>query len=406
MKDAANTPWPKVRLGDIGESLIGLTYRPDDVTSVGTLVLRSSNIRDGHLVFDDNVYVTSSIPGKIRIRENDILICVRNGSRRLIGKSALLDHRVVGETFGAFMAIYRSKANSYLQYFFQVDDFKRQIDAHLGATINQITNNSLNNVVVALPSPTEQRAIADRLMDADRYIATLGQLIAKKQAVGQGMMQQLLTGRSRLPGFSDPWVRTVLGTVGIFQKGRGVKRDDVRSSGVPCIRYGELYTAFSDYTSQARSFVTSDVAATALPLKSGDLLFAGSGETREEIGKCVAYIGPAPAVAGGDVIVLRGDRFNPVYLAMLANMSDVARQRARAGQGNAVVHISSRALAEIEVTLPPREEQDAIAKVIIDVEREIKALERRLAKAEDIKQGMMQELLSGRTRLPVQETAT
>ena len=249
----------------------------------------------------------------------------------------------------------------------------------------------------------EQRRIAAVLADADDQIAALKRLIAKKQAIKRGMMQQLLTGRSHLPGFSDSWGVTMIGALGIFLKGVGVKRDDVRSFGVRCIRYGELYTAFSDYTSQARSFVTSAVAATALPLKSGDLLFAGSGETREEIGKCVAYIGPTPAVAGGDVIVLRGDRFNPVYLAMLANMSDVARQRARAGQGDAVVHISSRALAEIEVTLPPREEQDAIAQVIVDANHEIEALGKRLAKARDIKQGMMQELLTGRARLPAFE---
>jgi type I restriction enzyme S subunit len=397
--------WKHVKLGEVGQSLIGLTYSPNSVKRSGTLVLRSSNIQDGRLAFEDNVYVDSAIPDKIRIRENDILICVRNGSRRLIGKSVILDHRVVGQTFGAFMAVFRSAANPFLRYFFQSDDFKRQIDEHLGATINQITNASLNSFVVALPPEPEQRAIVLRLQDADNLIETLERHIAKKQAIKQGVMQQLLTGRTRLPGFNDSWRRVSLGQLGMFLKGRGIKRDDVRPAGVPCIRYGELYTDFANYTRTARSFVSREVATTALPIRTGDLLFAGSGETRDEIGMCVAYVGESAAVAGGDIVVLRGSGFNAIFLAMLANLPVVANQKARAGQGDAVVHISSRALGDINVEVPSKAEQDAIADVLIDVDRELDALAGRLQKARAVKIGMMQQLLTGRVRLPVEVVA-
>ena len=171
--------WPVLRLGDLGQSLIGLTYNPGDVRQHGTLVLRSSNIRSDRLSFDDNVYVSSPIPQKIRVRNGDILICVRNGSRRLIGKSAMLDQRVVGQTFGAFMAVFRSPANPFLEYFFQSDNFKRQIDEHLGATINQITNGSLNSFVVALPPEPERRAIVAMLQDADRLINIVERLVVR-----------------------------------------------------------------------------------------------------------------------------------------------------------------------------------------------------------------------------------
>jgi len=405
MRSTPEAAWPRVRLGEIGQSLIGLTYEPNNVKRSGTLVLRSSNIQDGRLAFDDNIFVDCWIPDRIRVRENDILICVRNGSRRLIGKSVLLDDRIVGQTFGAFMAVYRSQANPFLQYFFQSSEFKRQIDAHLGATINQITNHSLNNFTVALPSPAEQTAITERLGDIDSYISSLARLVAKKQAIRRGMMQQLLTGRIRLHGFTDPWVTTTLGALGTFLRGRGIKRDDVRGTGVRCMRYGELYTAFGDYASDVRSFVSPAVAATALPLRAGDLLFAASGETREEIGKCVAYVGPTPAVVGGDVVVLRGDRFNPIFLALLANAPQVISQKARIGQGDAVVHIYKHSLSAIEVNLPPREEQDAIAQVAVDADRETKVLSDRLTKAHSVKQGMMQELLTGRICLPVENMA-
>jgi type I restriction enzyme S subunit len=398
-------PWSLVKLEDVGEVLIGLTYEPGSVSRSGTLVLRSSNIQDSKLVFDDNVYVDCPIPKRIWVRDQDILLCVRNGSRRLIGKSTLLDRRVVGQTFGAFMAVFRSNANPYLQYFFQSDDFRRQVDGHLGATINQITNRSLRSFVVALPGSVERQAVAERLGDADDLISKLMCVIAKKKAIKQGMMQGLLACRIRLPGFTARWSRHTLGELGSFLKGRGIRRDDVLSSGVSCIRYGELYTTYLGYTSTTVSFVADSVAAMALSIRPGDLLFAGSGETREEIGTCVAFTGTQRAVAGGDIVVLRARDVNPVYLASLTNTPRIAAQKARLGQGDAVVHINGRALSSIEVDLPPRDEQDAIADLIIDADNELRMLRTRLKKVEYVKQGMIQELLTGRTRLPVAETA-
>jgi type I restriction enzyme S subunit len=227
------------------------------------------------------------------------------------------------------------------------------------SSVDSVRMETIAGMEIPLPSRAEQDAIVEAIDDSGDLIALLERTIAKKQAIKQGMMQQLLTGRTRLPGFTDPWSTTALGTLGNFFKGRGVKRDDVMSTGIRCIRYGELYTEFHDYTAEATSFVSPEVAATALPLRKGDVLFAGSGETRDEIGKCIAYIGPEPAVAGGDVIVLRGERCNSIYLALVANSPEVVYQKARAGQGDAVVHIYGHALAAIKVNLPPRAEQDA-----------------------------------------------
>lgn len=252
---------------------------------------------------------------------------------------------------------------------------------------------------------SEQRLIAMALGDVDDQISLLLARSNKMNDLRQGVVQALLSGATRLPGFSKEWSTTTLGALGVFLKGRGIRRDDVRGLGIPCIRYGELYTAFADYTDFVKSFVDDEVASSALPLKSGDVLFAGSGETREDIGKCVAYLGPTPAVAGGDVIVLRGELFNPLYLALLANSPEIVRQKARAGQGDAVVHIYPQALAAVELSMPPRDEQDAIVRVVRDLDDQIACLDRRLRKARRIKQGMMQELLTGRIRLLVEEAA-
>ena len=121
--------WEIKKLGQIGECFIGLTYSPKDVVETGgVLVLRSSNVQNQTLAFDDNVYVSTDISEKNFVKENDILICARNGSRSLIGKCALIKKEHEGFAFGAFMSIYRSDFNSYLYQIFQTDLFFKQVN--------------------------------------------------------------------------------------------------------------------------------------------------------------------------------------------------------------------------------------------------------------------------------------
>lgn len=274
------------------------------------------------------------------------------------------------------------------------------IDGKWGATIAQRASAELDVLT---------RRLVERLRElGDRYAETLGGLDSEVDALGGKVaeqLQDLLTGRSRLPGFDDPWRDVRLGELGSFLKGRGIKRDEVRQAGMPCIRYGELYTAYNDYTDTTLSFVEPSVALKALPIRCGDVLFAGSGETKEEIGMSVAYIGDKAAVAGGDIIVLRGSGYDPVFLASLLNAPSVAVQKSRGGQGDAVVHINWRVLAAMSLRIPELEEQRAIASVIRNIDAEIAALERRLEAARNVKQGMMQKLLTGRTRLGVEGDA-
>ena len=245
----------------------------------------------------------------------------------------------------------------------------------------------------------EQHAIAEALSNVDGSLNALDALIAKKRAIKQATLQQLLTGKIRLPSFSGAWATKRLGEIGTFTKGRGIKRDDVSAEGLPCVRYGELYTRYQDYILKATSRIPPDVAATALPIKTGALLFAGSGETAEEIGRCAAYLGEEQAYAGGDVIVLTTSGHNSIYLGHLMNSLRVSSQKARMGQGDAVVHIYINNLAQVQIELPSIKEQNAIASVLSDMDAEIATLEQRRDKTRAIKQGMMQQLLTGRVRL-------
>jgi type I restriction enzyme, S subunit len=190
--------WETKLLGEIGKCIIGLTYSPDNVVNDGTLVLRSSNVQENKLAFHDNVYVNSPIPDNLRVKEGDILICVRNGSRQLIGKCAILDKRVEGQTFGAFMSVFRTEYSKFVFQVFQSNDIKRQIDENLGATINQITNKVLNSFSIPFPPIKEQEAITQILCDMDDEIIKLENKRDKYICIKQGMMQELLTGKTRL----------------------------------------------------------------------------------------------------------------------------------------------------------------------------------------------------------------
>ncbi len=191
--------WEVVTLGDIGQTVIGLTYSPNDVADFGTLVLRSSNVQNGKLAYADNVYVNMELPERVIVKQGDILICVRNGSRQLIGKCALIDENAEGSAFGAFMSIFRTKYSVFVFYQFQSDLIQNQINEIMGATINQITNKDMSGFKITLPSDEkEQTAIATILSDMDAEIQALEQRLGKTRQIKQGMMQELLTGKTRL----------------------------------------------------------------------------------------------------------------------------------------------------------------------------------------------------------------
>ena len=315
-----------------------------------------------------------------------------------IGKNAIL--RIPGSCNQQINAVIPNSAHNaeFLYYLFEHNSDFLLANAGITAT-NIVSKSTFSNLIFEVPSLPEQHAIAEALSDVDGLLNALEALIAKKQAIKQATMQQLLTGRTRLPGFSGAWETKRLGDIGSFSKGRGIKRDEVSDEGVPCVRYGELYTRYQDYILKAASRIPPSVAATALPIKKGDLLFAGSGETAEEIGKCAAYLGEEQAYAGGDVIVLTPSGHNSIYLGHLMNSSIVSAQKARMGQGDAVVHIYINNLVQVQIDLPSITEQNAIASVLSDMDAEITALEARRDKTRAIKRGMMQQLLTGRVRL-------
>jgi len=269
-----------------------------------------------------------------------------------------------------------------------------------GSTIKHIYITIVDKMLLGIPlDKVEQRAIAEALNDVDGLLAGLDRLIAKKRDLKQAAMQQLLSGQTRLPGFHGEWGAKRLGALGAFLKGSGVKKDEAISGDLPCVRYGEIYTHHDDVVREFNSFISVAVAATSTPLQKGDVLFAGSGETKEEIGKAVAFVHECEAYAGGDIVVFRPDGANALFLGYYLNSRPIQKQKASRGQGDAVVHISAASLAAIELAIPSLPEQTAIAEVLTEMDAELMGLGQRREKTSALKQAMMQELLTGRTRL-------
>ena len=268
------------------------------------------------------------------------------------------------------------------------------------ATMTTIDQTVLGRCPIPYPALKEQTAIAEAVSDADNLIFYLQKLIEKKKAIKQGTMQELLTGKKRLPGFDEEWRTYKLGELGSFDKGCGISRAESNTGNFPAVRYGELYTKHTDYVKQYYSCISGDVAQTAKRVTFGDILFAASGETKEEIGVCAAIVDRRDIFAGGDIVVFTPTtEINPIFFGTLLNMPFVQKQKSERGQGDAVVHIHADSLSEIIISMPEKNEQEAIATVIKDFNDEIEQLERKLAKYQQIKQGMMQELLTGRIRL-------
>lgn len=301
----------------------------------------------------------------------------------------------------------------YLGYYINSAAYHNQLlPLMTGTKVTSVSRAGFVSTSVAIPPKPEQEKIAEALSDVDELLAAMTTLIEKKRAIKQGTMQELLGMRHdgfgmrnepirRLAGFSGKWVEKRLGNLGKFSKGSGISRAQANTGDIPAVRYGELYTAHQDYIKTFQSFVSEEVARASTRLRRGDIVFACSGETKEEIGKNAAFIGDEVAYAGGDLIIFSPtDGYDSLFLSFELNTPFCALQKAAAGQGDAVVHIRQNALAKLVVCTPPTlAEQKAIAAVLSDMDVEIAALEAKRAKYERIKQGMMQELLTGKVRL-------
>lgn len=285
--------------------------------------------------------------------------------------------------------------NCFLYYSYKVMRFHTEN----GGIVVRLYNENLRNTTFAAPkSLDEQKRIADALSGVDKLIDSLDEAIAKKQQIKEGLMQQLLTGKTRLPRFRGEWKEVRLGDIFDFYKGTGLSKADIDFTGNNrCILYGEIFTK---YDIEVKGDISRTYCSIGTPSVKGDLLMPGSTTTVGiDLVKAV-FVNDDNIQLGGDIIILRKkEQVDSAFFAML--ISNVSRNAvAEKTQGTTIIHLHGKNLTDIRYYVPESEqEQNEISKINSKADADIEEHLYKKNKLLLLKQGMMQELLTGKTRL-------
>lgn len=376
--------WEIIKFKDIGVSLIGLTYSPKDIVSSGLLVLRSSNIKDSKIVYDDNVYVNKDVPKKLLTKQNDILMCVRNGSKNLVGKSALIKKENEGHTFGAFMSILRSEYNKYLYQFLQSSYAQKQYTGATSATINQITSKDLDLLLLTFPKIKEQEQIVEILSVWDEGIETLEKLIEQKEVSKKAIMQKLFLEK-------ESW--KMIRFDKIFK--------DFCKKNCPEER---LLSATQENGVIPRDMLSGKVMSPEGSLEGYKLIEAGdfvislrSFQGGLEYSKYRGILSPAYTVLK-NIINIDKDFYRHFFKSykFIEKYLSISVIGIRDGK-----QISYSDLSSVKIPYPPLEEQEKIGKILNCYDEEIQILNSKLEKLKEQKKGLMQKLLAGQIRVKI-----
>ena len=226
-----NDDWEQRKFPEFVEFYNGLTYSPDDVRESGALVLRSSNVKNGEIVDADNVYVDPERATSENVKDGDIIVVVRNGSRALIGKHAEIKGNKPNTVIGAFMSGIRSEHSSFVNALLDTSQFEKEIEKNMGATINQITGYMFSKMEFMIPSPKEQEAIGNFFRSLDNLI-TLHQCKYDKLVNIKKVMLEKMFPREgkkipelRFTGFTEDWEQRKLGEVAKYRNGKAHEND-------------------------------------------------------------------------------------------------------------------------------------------------------------------------------------
>ena len=355
-----------MKLKDVGDYFIGLTYRPDDVSDSGIIVLRSGNIQNKKICFDDIVRVDKKIPQKLFVQPGDILMCSRNGSAHLVGKSAVIPQLTEDMTFGAFMTVFRTPINDYLQHFFSSHAFRMQLAAGKTTTINQITISMLDNIEIDIPASVTMydrckklNAITSIIDQRKKELAALDTLIKARfvEMFGtiennlfgfpivclQDVCEQIKDGTHQTPEYTED---TVNGFKFLSSK-------DVTSGRIDWHHLKYIPKALHD-----------ELYARIAPRK-GDILLAKNGTT-----------GIAAIVDTDDIFdiyvslaLLRPIDIHSVYLWAAINSAETKRQFDANLKGIGVPNLHLGEIKKAKILLPLREIQNQFAAFVSQVDK-------------------------------------
>lgn len=369
-------------------SLFGrIGFRGYNVTDLvqegkGAITLSPSNIENGIVTFNKCTYLSwekyKESP-EIMVEEGDILL-VKTGST--YGKIGYVESLPWPSTINPqYVVLKKFNCNSrLLAYLLEQKEFQDQIESITsGGAIPTMSQAKIYNCIVTLPSDKdEQTRIATALSDVDELIETLNKLIEKKRNIKKGAMQELLSGKRRLQGFTDKWVETKVGSVtGKISRGQTLTSDEFQFGNVPVMAGGKQYAGFHNVANH----------------KGRTITISGSGASAGYI-----YLHNSPIFATDCSVIVESNTFSLDFLYYLLSFKQEELYKLQTG--GAQPHVYPRDIEAIEIFIPEnKDEQARISKILFDMDSEISMLESRLTKYQFLKQGMMQQLLTGKIRL-------
>lgn len=379
--------WQPVRLGSIGKTYGGLTGKSGEDFNTGSASYLTFMQVMGNSRLREPAKGTVNInPGERQnhVQKDDLLFNGSSETPEEVALAAAVDFHPDSDTFlNSFCFGFRLLPDAPADSLFLAYLFRSSVGRNLvsslaqGATRYNISKTQLLNQAIHLPPKAEQIAIREKLTDAEELINSLERLISKKQAIKQGLMQELLTGRRRLQGFSKSWQATTFGDLVRIQRGSVLTRAQAGSGRIPVVAGGKTPAGYTDKANRVGRTIT----------------ISASGASA---GYVALYNEPIFASDCSTISSSRHYDLDFIYYNLLLRQDDIYRTQT----GGAQPHIHACDVYPMEIRVPTdMQEQIAIAQVLVDADKEIMALERRLESARGIKQGMMQELLTGRTKL-------
>jgi len=293
-----------------------------------------------------------------------------------------------------------SADSQFLAYYFRGKE-GRQLMTMLaqGSTRYNLSKEYFLDSTIEIPLVDEQRQIVEALTSIDKLINNLSRTIAKKENMRDGAMEELLSGKRRLPGFSKPWEDKRISEIFDIKKGRGLSKDVLTKNGDnPCILYGEIFTTYVYFVGKCVSHTNCKDGYLSC---AGDVLLPGSTTTNGlDLVKAVCVFDD-DILLGGDIIILRNKKKKVDSLFMAYFLSTINRQNiAEVTQGTTIIHLHAKDVRDVVLCIPSdKKEQEAISDIITAMDDEIQVMKIEKEKYEQIRSGMMDDLLSGKIRL-------
>jgi len=373
--------------------------------------------KNGILPQLDNVAKSDNHNDRKRVCHNDFVINSRSdrkgssGLSKLEGSVSLINIVLIPKNFFPKFSEYLFKSKNFVEEFFRNG---KGIHWDLWST----RYSELQNIKIPIPPLSEQQQIASYL---DKKTSLIDSLIEKTQrkiellkekrtsiineVVTKGLNPNVDMKDSGVDWIGEipiDWELRKGSTIGNYSKGKGIKKDEVKETGLPCIRYGEIYTKYNHKFESVETFI--DGGVTDIKVKKGTLFLTGSGELLEDIGKCVVYVGNGEIYVGGDIIILKPfNEFDSEFLSYQINSECIRIQREQNGRGGIIVHIYSKNFKDMWFPTPPTSEQQQIVEYLDEqtnlIDNTISIEEKRIELLKEYRQSLISEVVTGKRKV-------